>query len=309
VFRTPKSAGDALNRPVVAIGNFDGVHRGHQAVVRTAIERADALGVDTAVLTFEPHPVRFFRPEMPAFRLTTLEQKAERLEALGVDGVVPLDFDEEISNLSPEEFVENILHDGLRASAVLVGSDFRFGKGRAGDTAMLRELCAARDIEVIVIEQVLDDGDAISSSRIRQALAEGDLEMVTALLGRHYAIRGNVVSGEKNGRKFGFPTANIDPDNPLLPPDGIYASWLTDPEHGRLPAATYVGTRPTLDGEHRAVEAFCLDVEEPFDIYGHHVDLEFVESVRGDQKFESVDAMIEQMHRDVANVRGVLAQN
>lgn len=306
MFQSPESAGQALDHPVVAIGNFDGVHRGHQTVLRDAIERAETRGVDSAVLTFEPHPVRFFRPDTPEFRLTTLEQKAELLEALGIDGVVAVTFDEALSNLSPEEFVDSILHRGLGASAVLVGSDFRFGKDRAGDTDSLRELCRTRDIDVHIIDQVREEGDAISSSRIRDALRDGDLATVTELLGRPYAIRGDVVSGEKNGRKFGFPTANVGAENPLLPPDGIYASWLTDPEHGRLPAATYIGTRPTLDGEHRAVEAFCLDVAEPFDIYGHHVEITFVQSVRDDRKFDSIEAMIEQMHRDVENVREVL---
>ncbi len=307
MFRTPESAGESLNRPVVAIGNFDGVHRGHQTVIGSAMRKAEAAGVDAAVLTFEPHPVRFFRPEIPEFRLTTLEQKAELLEELGVDGVLALTFDEDLSNLSPRQFVDAILHEGMGASAVLVGADFRFGKDRAGDTDTLRALCDERDIEVVIVEQVREDGDVISSSRIRDALRDGDLSTVTELLGRPYAIRGDVVSGEKNGRKFGFPTANVDPDNPLLPPDGIYASWLTDPEHGRLQAATYIGTRPTLDGEHRVVESFCIDVEEPFDIYGHHVEIAFVETVRGDRKFDSIDAMIEQMHRDVDDVRTVLA--
>lgn len=306
LYRSPALAGEALARPVVAIGNFDGVHRGHAAVIARVVAEAESRGVDAAVLTFEPHPVRFFRPDVPEFRLTTLTQKAERLAELGVHAVVAATFDADIANLSPTEFVEHVLVAQLGASAVLVGLDFRFGKGRAGDVDELRRLGAARDLEVLTLEQVRIDGEPISSTRIREALGRGDLATVTRLLQRPYTVTGVVEGGDELGRTFGFPTANIAPHNPLLPPDGIYATRLWSEVHGEFVAATYVGTRPAVGGGDRVVEAFCLDAPADLHLYGETVELLFEHRVREDMDFDSHDGLIAQMHDDVARVRELL---
>lgn len=308
LYRTPEEAGRHLDHPVVAIGNFDGVHRGHQAVLDQVVERARRDGHSSAVLTFEPHPVQYFRPDLPAFRLTTLEQKARLIEALGIDGVVAATFDASIANLSPEDFVRGILQHALGASVVFVGADFRFGKNRAGDAEVLRELCAQRGIALEIVKAVRDASEVISSTRIRDAVRDGDLDTANELLGRPYSVFGRVVHGQGKGREFGFPTANIQIANPLLPPDGIYATRLHHAVHGTLDAATYVGTRPTLGAElERAVEAYCLEPPDSFVIYGDEVELEFLATVRGDQKFDSIDELLEQMRRDVERVREVLA--
>ena len=309
LYRSPEEAGKHLTRPAIAIGNFDGVHVGHRHVIDTVLEVARRNAVSAAVLTFEPHPVQYFRPELPPFRLSTLEQKARLLESLGVDGVVAATFDKSIANLSPEEFVRGILAQALRASAVFVGADFRFGRNRAGDVDVLRSLASQHGIEVHIVEPVRRGDEIVSSTRIRTAVRDGDLPTATRLLGQPYRIIGRVVHGAGNGREFGYPTANIESGNPLLPPDGIYATRLLHARHGTLAAATYVGTRPTLGDElARTVEAYCLHAPADFVIYGDEVQLEFVERVRPDARFDSVDALIEQMGRDVQRIAEILEE-
>jgi riboflavin kinase/FMN adenylyltransferase len=305
LFRTLDSARDALDRPVVAIGNFDGVHRGHQAVFEQVLERAGADGVDSAALTFEPHPVQMFKPDADPFLLTTVEEKASRIADCGIDGTVALDF-ADIAVLTPEQFVDDVLHQGLNASCIIVGKDFKFGKGRAGDIDTLRELGAARGIDVQPITQVELDEEIISSTRIRAALRNANFETVTRLLGSPWALRGKVVHGDARGRDLGYPTANVETSPRLLPPDGIYATTI----HAKgttWKSATYVGTRPTFDGEGRNVEVFVLDApEDGLDLYGESVSVAFIGHVRGDAKFESADALIEQMAKDVAEARRIL---
>lgn len=292
----------------MAIGNFDGVHRGHQAVLAQVMQRAARDGVSSAVLTFEPHPVQYFRPDAPPFRLTTLEQKARLIEELSVDGVVAVRFDASIAKLSPEEFVQGILHKALNASTVFVGADFRFGRNRAGDVETLRTLGGERGIGVVVVDPVREeDGTVISSTRIRTAVREGRLEDANTLLGRPYTLVGRVVHGAGKGTGFGFPTANLRSANPLLPPDGIYASRLHHAGVGALDAATYIGTRPTIGDElERAIEAYCLSAPDEFEIYGDEVELELIARVRDDRRFDSVDELIAQIGRDVEHVREIL---
>lgn len=289
---------------MLAIGNFDGVHRGHAKVIRRAVAEAEERGVDAAVLTFEPHPVLVFRPDTPEFRLTSLEQKAQLLAELGIAGVVAATFDRQLASLSPEKFVQQILVDALDVSAVLVGEDFRFGSKRAGDTDALRRLGGSR-FDVITLEEVRADDEVISSTRIREALRNADLALVERLLGRPYGVRGTVEHGDALGRTFGFPTANVDPETPLLPPDGIYAAKLRCAEQC-WDAAAYIGTRPAVDGTARVVEAFCLGVEGELDLYDAVVELDFLAWIRGDRDFESEAGLIEQMKRDVAAVEDVL---
>lgn len=307
LFRSLEAAQQGLDRPVVAIGNFDGVHRGHQSVLQQVVARARRDGVDAAALTFDPHPVRHFRPELAPFLLTPVEERAHWAVHYGLDGLVALPF-ETIAPLSPEEFVEQILHQGLRASCIIVGEDFRFGKGRAGDIETLRKLASERGIEVAPIEQVELDDEAISSTRIREALQKPDLETVERLLGRPWDIWGTVVHGDARGRDLGFPTANVATPSRLLPPDGIYATEIFDGEN-RWEGATYVGTRPTFDGEGRTIEAFVIDApEEGLDLYEHDVRVAFVGHVRPDAKFDTPEELVEQMTKDVARAREILSE-
>lgn len=309
VFRMIEEIGNRLAAPVVAIGNFDGIHFGHRAVFREVVDRARKRGVDSAVLTFEPHPVRFFRPDIPDFRLTTPQQKFELLEACGLEGVIALTFDEAMSQRTPAEFVEEILDRGIHASCVLVGEGFVFGKDRAGDTESLAKLCAARNIETVIVPPVRDEnGEIVSSTRIRDAVREGRFDIVEDLLGRHYEIHGQVVHGDARGRDLGFPTANIKPVHPLIPPDGIYAARLEDHELGVVDAAAYVGSRPTFEDaqEGRHVEAFVIDSDQPIDLYEHDVRLHFVGKVRGDRAFDSSEELVEQMKKDVESAKKIL---
>ena len=305
LYHCTEAASGNLRRPVVAIGNFDGVHRGHRAVVERAVAKAGGER-DATILTFEPHPRLFFRPDTPEFRLTDLTHKAELLTACGADAVVAAQFDAALAALEPRQFVDDILCRQLGATAVLVGANFRYGARRVGDVDSLRVQADGR-FEVFVVEPIRDEGgEVISSTRVRAALAAAQMDAVTTLLGRPFEVRGEVRHGDGLGKGFGFPTANVAPTTPTLPPDGIYA---TNVESGglRYAAATYVGTRPTVGGTERVVEAFCLDAPTELDLYGDAASVAFIAQVRGDEDFPSTEAMIEQMHRDVAAVREILA--
>ncbi len=310
IYRTLKRAKSAINHPsVVTIGNFDGVHRGHQAL----LEFARTLAQDAAAvvpLTFDPHPVRYFKPDIPPFELTTIEQRAELLEAHGADAVVVVTFDEEIATLTPEEFVDQILIDALKATHVIVGKGFRFGHKRAGTTEVLINLCSTRGVGVTVHEPILDtehDSEVISSTRIRELVKAGEVDEIPALLGRPYTMWGEVVHGDARGRELGYPTANITTENEVLPPDGIYTTTLETPSFGPLEAITYVGRRPTYEGEEaqRNIETFVLrwERDEPLDLYEEHVGIRFHDFIRGDRAFDSSEELIEQMDKDVAEAR------
>lgn len=290
---------------VVTIGNFDGVHRGHQALIATARELARDRRV--VALSFDPHPVRFFRPELEPFELTTIPQRLELLEEHGADSALVVPFGEEIASKSPREFVQEILIETLRAEHVVVGEGFRFGNRRAGTTRVLEELGEELGFGVEVFEPVRDEGGVISSTRIREHVHAGRVEQIPALLGRPYTIRGVVVHGDARGRELGFPTANVSTPNGVLPPDGIYTTTLEAPApFGALAAITYIGHRPTYEhnGE-RNIETFVLEWsgEEPLDLYELEVSVAFHEFIRPDQAFESSEALIEQMERDVTQAR------
>jgi len=290
-------------RRVVAIGNFDGVHLGHQHVLKRAQAIAQECDAQPTVLTFDPHPVRFFKPETPEFLLVPISRKAAVLREFGVD-VVFRKFNAEFSKLSPREFVEVVLCGELEACVVLVGEGFRYGSGRKGDEESLRRDCTAFDIGVEVMSPMLWDGEVISSSRIRKMLVAGDLEGVGTLLGRPHTTYGNVVRGDGIGHTLGFPTANVDVSNCILPAEGIYATYLHEGGR-RWQAATYVGTRPTFHGQDLRIEAYVLD-EDKLELYGEDVGVEWIGRVRGDKEFGSADELVEQMKIDVENVRELL---
>lgn len=290
----------------VTIGKFDGVHSGHRAVIGTLHERARERGLAAVVVTFDRNPLSVIAPDKCPPALVGNEQKLELLAGTGVDATLLVAFDEAFRSLSPEEFVQQVLVDALEARVVLVGSDFRFGARGAGDIALLRELGEAHGFEVELIDDVRPEhGRRVSSTWIRELLADGDVEHATRLLGHEPVVRGVVVHGAKRGRELGFPTANLSPESQgLIPADGVYAGRLT--VAGRTyPAAISVGSNPTFVGvPPKQVEAFVLD--ETLDLYDQVVDVAFVSRIRGMVAYEGVEPLIRQMNDDVTRVRAVL---
>jgi riboflavin kinase/FMN adenylyltransferase len=308
VWRSMTEVPADLGRTVVTIGNFDGVHLGHQHVVRRAVEVAGEVGVDDVVaVTFDPHPIAVLRPEHAPPTLTTIDERLALLEEAGVDDVLVVPFSREIAAWTPEEFIDRIVVGALHAKAVVVGANFRFGNRAAGDCATLREAGATRDF---VVEGItLDGGPQVwSSTYVRNCLAAGDVAGAAEALGRPFTVRGKVVKGDERGRELGFPTANV-PTNGVAaaPADGVYAGWLRRLDTGEeYPAAISVGTNPTFDGEReRRVESYVLDRTD-LELYGAEVEVAFVERLRGMIRFDGVDKLVETMHDDVRRAREIL---
>jgi riboflavin kinase / FMN adenylyltransferase len=301
-----------LGRTVVVIGNFDGVHRGHRLVVTRARAVAAEQGVARVVaVTFDPHPMAVLRPEHAPLSLSDIESRSALLAEAGVDDVYVIAFSREVAAWSPQEFVEWVLVDGLHASAVVVGANFRFGARASGDVATLREEGARHDFAVEGI--ALDGGPQVwSSTYVRTCLAAGDVEGASEALGRPYAIVGTVVRGDRRGRGLGYPTANVPTHGLAAPADGVYAGWLTlpdAPEADPLPAAISVGSNPTFDGEReRRVEAYVLDRSD-LELYDVPVKISFVARIRGMVAFDGVDALLAAMADDVERARMILGVN
>ncbi len=295
-------------RSVVTIGVFDGVHRGHQQMVARAVAMARDLGVRSVAVTFDPHPDEVVRPGSHPPQLTTPRRRTELLAALDVDAVCVLPFTLEFSRMSPDEFVQTALVDRLHAAGVVVGENFRFGHKASGDLETLRTLGEKYDFVAEGVPLV-SNGDAISSTLVRERLAAGDVEGAAEALGRPHRVEGVVVRGHQRGRALGFPTANVEsPQHTAIPADGVYAGWLQctqtpSPYEGQLwPAAISIGTNPTFEGVERTVEAYALDRDD-LDLYGAHVAVDFSARLRDTLKFDSIEALIEQMHADVAEAR------
>jgi riboflavin kinase/FMN adenylyltransferase len=296
-------------RSVVTIGVFDGVHRGHQALVGQAVRRAADRGVRSVVVTFDPHPAQVLRPGGPPPVLTTLRRKADLIETLGVDGLCVLPFTTEFSQLGPEEFVHGVLAEHLHAAEVVVGENFRFGYKAAGDVATLAEIGSRHGFSVSGVPLVTSGGTTFSSTYIRGCIADGDVEGAAEALGRDHRVEGVVVRGDSRGRELGYPTANLalDPYT-AVPADGVYAGRLVrDTPAGpvALPAAISVGTNPTFDGRERRVEAYVLDFDG--DLYDQPVAVEFVSRLRGMERFGTVEELVKQMADDVRLTRERLA--
>ncbi len=302
---------DAADRgAAVAMGNFDGVHLGHQSVLALAHAAAAEIGAAFGVVTFEPHPRSFFAPDALPFRLMTADARARRLEKLGVEVLYELPFGAALAGLSPEEFAERVLADGLGVRHVVVGADFRFGKGRAGDVAVLAELGRAHGFGVTSAPLISDAGGGdLSSSAIRAALEEGRPEEAARILGHWHRIEGEVRHGEKRGRALGFPTANLVPEGLLLPRFGIYAvlvDVLDGPHAGRYRGAASIGVRPTFGASAPNLEVYLLDFEG--DLYGAQVSVALVAWLRPELKFDVIEPLVAQMQADVAEVRARLAR-
>ena len=293
-------------KAALAVGNFDGVHRGHQALVALAVQDARAAGGTSVVLTFDPHPSRVLSPDRAPTSLMTLGQKAEILAGLGVDRLAVLPFTVELSRREPDEFARDVLQGALAARVVAVGSSFRFGRGRTGDLATLRRLGDALGFRVHGQRPVLARGGPISSTRIREALSRGDVDAARDLLGRRFFVDGAVVRGDGRGRGIGIPTANLDVMNETVPGGGVYACWcrvLGEASPPR-PAAVNVGRRPTFGGAVTIVEAHLLDFDA--DLYGRTLRVEFEERLREERKFPGPEALVAQIRSDIVEARRLL---
>ena len=299
---------------VATIGVFDGVHLGHQRVVARAREVARDKNLPLVVITFDPHPDEVIRPGSHPPFLTTPRRQAELLAGLGADAVFVLPFSVEFSRLSPDEFVRIVLSDRLHAAAVVVGEDFRFGRKAAGDVPLLAELGEKYDFTAEGVPLLASGGITMSSTYIRGRLSAGDVAGAAAALGRPHRVEGVVVRGHMRGRALGFPTANLEtPPHTATPADGVYAGWLTSlgldgSEQARWPAAISVGTNPTFGIGDRTVEAYALDRDD-LDLYGTHAAIDFAARLRGTERFDSVQALVTQMHQDVSQARALTADH
>ena len=290
---------------IVALGNFDGFHLGHQAVVGRAVARARAEGRPALVATFDPHPVRHFRPDAAPFRLTTLDQRERLFAEAGVDATVVFRFDGELAALTAERFVGERLLGCLRVAGVVTGEDFTFGRGKGGDARALAEAGAAHGFVAETVGAVSLDGEPVSSSRIRGMLRAGDMRGAARLLTRPYTIEGRVQHGDKLGRTIGYPTANIDMGRYLRPAYGIYAVRGRLADGRELDGAANLGVRPTFDPPKELLEPYFFDFSG--DLYGECIAVELVERLRAEAKFETLDALVAQMDADCERALAVLA--
>ncbi len=296
-------------RSVVTIGAYDGVHRGHQAVIEQVRQQAEILDARSVVVTFDRHPASIVRPESAPLLLTDIDQKLELLASTGLDATCIVKFDEDSSREAPSDFVKRVLVDGLSAKRVIIGEDFHFGYKRGGNVALLRELGPKFDFDVTPIE-LISRGDGVdepvSSTAIRRALAGGQVELATQLLGHHFEVRGVVVHGDERGRTIGFPTANIEVPNQIcIPADGVYAGVFVRQDGTIHNCAINLGRRPTFyeHADHSMLEAHLLDFSE--NLYGEKVKLTFTHFLRGERKFENIDALKMQLKLDIEQTRAV----
>ncbi len=300
-----KPLSDALRGAVIALGNFDGFHTGHQAVAGEAIEWAHQEGRPSIIATFDPHPVRFFHPDVPPFRLTTLEQRQELYLAAGATAMMVFHFDGELAGTSAQDFITEILLGRFGAHGVVTGGDFTFGRGAKGNAGMLQGFGAEHGLRSRVVEAVRQDG-IVSSSRIREALREGDPQLAAKLLSRPFAIRGIVEHGDKNGRKLGYPTANIAIDTYLRPKYGVYAVTGKVLSTGQVfNGAANIGIRPQFEPPKELLEPHFFNFSG--DLYGQEIEVAFHHFLRGEAKFESLDDLIVQMDKDCEKARRLLS--
>jgi riboflavin kinase / FMN adenylyltransferase len=286
---------------VATIGNFDGVHLGHQAVLGQLAEKAAELRLPTTVITFEPQPQEYFFPESARPRLTRLREKIQALQRYAVHRIVCLYFDRRLAQMPPEDFIQRLLIQGLGVRYLVVGDDFRFGKQRRGNFAMLQAAGAQLGFQVVHMHTFDIDGKRVSSTRIREALALGDLATAEKLLGRPYRMTGRVAQGDKRGRLIGFPTANIHLHRRMAPLAGVFAVEMYGLEVEPLSGVANIGTRPTVDGTRTVLEVHLFDFDQ--DIYGRYVQVEFVLKLRDEKRFDSFQALKEQIARDAAEAR------
>ena len=296
---------DKLRGSIVALGNFDGFHLGHQAVVGRAIQRGFHERRPVIVATFDPHPVRFFKPDVPPFRLTTLDQREALFAHAGADAILVFHFDKALAVTSSEDFVSDVLAQQIGAAGVVTGDDFTFGRGRKGDVALLKRLGQENGIVAEAVAPVLLGETRISSGRIRDALQSGDLATATHLLSRDYAIEGVVQRGDRRGRELGYPTANLPLGDYQRPRYGIYAVRVTLDDGSEHPGVASLGVRPTFDPPTELLEAHLLDFDG--DLYGRKVEVALHAFIRDEKKFDDIGALVAHMQEDEAQARHLLA--
>ena len=298
----------AFQGAVATIGSYDGIHRGHQRVLHEVRDLAKAEGVASLVISFEPTPMEFFKPEEAPARLTRFREKVRVLTACGLDGFLALRFNRHFAELSPQEFIREILLEGIGVSQLVIGDDFRFGRDRQGDFETLVQAGQDYGFGVQRLDTIeTDDGRRISSSAIREALRSGDLSGARRMLGRPYSMTGRVILGKQLGRTLGYPTANLELHRRHCPLQGIYAVRVHGVCAEALPAVASLGTRPTVGGKSLLLEVHIFDFDE--DIYHRYIDVEFVEKIREEVNFDSLSELTAQMHADAEQARKILKEN
>jgi riboflavin kinase/FMN adenylyltransferase len=303
VVRDPLRSTDLPRGGIATIGNFDGVHLGHRRILEKVVARAREADRPSVAITFEPHPLSVLRPDSAPRRLQTLRQKEEALEAIGIENLLVIPFTRDFSLTEPEEFVRSVLCSRLAVSEVYLGSHFAFGRGKRGDIALLKRMGPECGFIASSVEEVVFEGEPVSSSRIRTAIARGDVVRANAMLGREYEIDGLVAKGEKVGRKIGYPTINLEPENELHPADGVYVTQIHIRSFGRrFDGVTNIGRRPTVYEDYATViETFVLDFSS--NVYGERVRLFFFDRLREERRFPSVTALSDQIGRDIEETR------
>ena len=294
-----------LPHPVVSLGNFDGVHIGHQAILERLVAEAKERSGTALVVTFHPHPLSVLRPDQPVALMLNLREKLIQLAALGVDGIVLQRFSLAFSRLSPTEFVERYLVQAIGAEKVIIGHNFSFGRDRSGRSAGLEDLGKKFGFAVETVGPIVSEGREVSSTAIRSLLSAGETHAAAQLLGRPYAVSGRVEKGFQRGRTIGFPTANLRPRVDMLLPNGVYAIRVDVGHQQQLPGVANVGTNPTFGGNTRTIEANIFDFSA--DIYGQRLRVSFIEYLRGEKKFPSVQDLVQQIQADAARARTLLA--
>jgi riboflavin kinase/FMN adenylyltransferase len=290
---------------IITLGNFDGLHLGHQELIKKIIRRAKETGGLSMVVTFRPHPLKILAPEKCPPLISIYEEKIQLLEKLGIDVLVKIPFTLDFSAMEPRDFVKNILSDLLGVKEIYVGYNYRFGKGRKGNITMLRDLGQEFGFEVREVEQVSLEGEVISSTRIRQLLKKGEVENASRLLGRAYTLCGIVVKGDGRGRGLGFPTANIAAKHSIIPSNGVYAAklFVRDSYYDGI---VNIGMRPTFDANSLAIEVHIFNFDE--DIYGEEITLYFIHKIREEKKFQNAEALINQIKADIKVAKGMLSE-
>jgi riboflavin kinase / FMN adenylyltransferase len=311
IIRELEGIRDRWTYPVLAVGNFDGVHLGHQAILRKVVQRAKEVKGTALALTFDPHPVKVLAPDRHFSMLTSFSEKARLLEGLGLDSLICLSFTREFSEQKPREFIENILHQAVRAREVYVGKNFAFGHGREGSAEDLRIIGQSLGIQVSIIEPVLLDDTMVSSSTLRSLLNDGRVAEAALLLGRIYELEGVVVGGERRGRLLGFPTANLQPPPELIPKPGVYAAQVTETGSRNvvrpIRAIAYIGSRPTFGPGDQAIEVHLFKYEG--DLYRQRLRVAFIERVRDEMTFTGPEELAQQIKRDVERAQRIHEEN
>jgi len=304
IIRGIKNCCEKFPHPVLTLGNFDGVHLGHQAIFRKVVDRAKAINGTSIAFTFEPHPLKVLAPDRSPKLLNTFHSKMKLIESSGMQIVICADFTQEFAEQNPEEFARRVLVEGIGVKEVYIGYDYAFGKGREGGIESLTAMGRTHGFAVGVVDAVKVGDTVVSSSLVRDLVSNGRVDEVTRYLGRFYSIEGNVVHGESRGRSLGFPTANIQTSNELLPAFGVYA--VRSMVGGRtIEGVASLGVRPTFGEGPVSIEVFLFDYEG--DLYGKHLEMSFIKRLRGEEKFPDADALVRQMHQDVEHAKSVLA--